>query len=414
MVGNRVVVTGLSAVTPIGNTLQDSWANLLAGKPGIGLLTQFDCSAHATRIAAELKDFEPHSTIGPKQARRMDRFVQIAVTAALQLMENAGWAISKEEAREVGVILGCGLGGLDTIEKFHSKLLKSGPSRVSPFFIPMLIANMAPGQVAMFTGAMGANLSTTSACASATHAIGYAFSDIKLGRAKAMITGGVESTITPMGVSGFNAMRALSTDNDCPEKASRPFDATRTGFVIGEGSGMLLLEDLEHALARGAEIHAEIVGYGASDDAFHMTAPNETGEGMALSMQNALRDAGVAPEQVDHINAHGTSTKLNDMSETRAVKQVFGKRAYDIPISANKSMIGHLLGAAGGAESVFACKTLQDGIIPGTINLENPDPECDLDYCADGTRTRQAEYALVNNFGFGGTNASLLFKKYEE
>lgn len=412
MIGHRVVVTGMAAVTPIGNSLQESWANLVAGVNGVAPITLFDASEFETRIAAELKGFDPSRSINPKEARRMDRFLQIAIVAAAQLMEDAGLVIAEELASEVGVILGCGLGGLSTIEDFHAKLMQAGPRRISPFYIPMLIANMAAGQVAMFTGAKGPNLVTTSACASSTHAIGYAFADVALGRVKACITGGVESTITPMGVSGFNAMKALSTRNDEPSKASRPFDAQRGGFVIGEGAGFLLLEELEHAKARGARIYAEIIGYGASDDAYHIAAPEESGTGMAQAMQAALREAGISPEDVDFINAHGTSTKLNDKTETRALKTVFGDHAYRMPITANKSMIGHLLGAAGGAEAVFTVMSLATGIIPPTINYEEPDPDCDLDYTPNTAREVPVTVGMSNSFGFGGTNASLLFRRF--
>jgi 3-oxoacyl-[acyl-carrier-protein] synthase II len=410
---NRVVVTGLSAITPLGNDVETSWNNLIAGVSGVGPITRFDCTEYTTRIAAEVKGFNPEEFIPLKQARRMDYFTRYAVAGAMMLMADAGWEIPEEEQSEVGVILGCGLGGLETIEDFNDRLRTAGPRKVSPFSVPMLIANMAAGQVSMVTRAKGPNLATTSACASGLHGIGYAFSEIKMGRNQAMLTGGVESTIAPMGISGFNAMRALSTRNDEPERASRPFDRDRDGFVIGEGCGMLLLESLEHARMRGARIYAEIVGFGASSDAYHMTAPDEQGSGMALAMTKALREAEVEADAVDHINAHGTSTPLNDVCETRAVKLVFGKRAYAIPMTANKSMIGHLLGGAGGVESVFSILTIDRGVVPGTINLENPDPECDLDYVADGTRTCEVGYVLCNSFGFGGTNASILFKRFE-
>ena len=412
MIGKRVVITGLAAITPIGNDLGTSWSNLLQGTSGIGPITQFDCSEFQTRIAGELKNFRPEEYIPAKQLKRMDRFVQIAVMASNQLLKDADFTISEEEAARCGVILGCGLGGLKTIEDFHSRLLKRGPNKVSPFYIPELIANMSAGQVSIFTGAKGPNLTTTSACASALHGIGYAYSDIRLGRADVMITGGVESTITPMGVSGFNAMKALSTRNDEPEKASRPFERDREGFVIGEGAGLLMLESLEHALARGAKIYAEVGGYGASSDAYHMTAPDQTGSGMALAMRAALADGEMAPEAIDHVNAHGTSTKLNDLSETRALKTVFGEHAKKISITANKSMIGHLLGASGGAESVFTAMSIAEGIVPGTINLDHPDDECTLDYVADGTRKQDIHHALCNSFGFGGTNASMMYKKF--
>ncbi|NCC25737.1 MAG: beta-ketoacyl-[acyl-carrier-protein] synthase II [Deltaproteobacteria bacterium] len=409
----RVVVTGLAAFTPLGNTLEESWEGLLAGRSGIAPLTLFDSREHQTRIAGELKNFVPHESIPFKQAKRMDRFTQIAVTAGLQLMENAKFAISEEDSREVGVILGCGLGGLETIETFHGRLSKQGPKKISPFYIPMLIANMAPAQIAISIGARGVNLATTSACASGLHGIGCAYADILAGRSKAIITGGVEATITAMAVSGFNAMKALSTRNDEPEKASRPFDRDRDGFVMSEGCGLLLLEELDHALARGAKILAEVIGYGASCDAGHMVAPDEDGRGMSLAMQNALRDAGIAPERVDHINAHGTSTPLNDISETRAIKAVFGSHANKLTISANKSQIGHMLGAAGGAESVFTVLTIAKGMIPGTMNLENPDDECDLNYMAGRAAPGRVNYAMCNSFGFGGTNASIVFKRFE-
>jgi 3-oxoacyl-[acyl-carrier-protein] synthase II len=408
----RVVVTAVAAITPIGNDAETSWNNLLAGVSGIGPLTRFDPAEYATRIAGEVKGFEPEAHIPPKQARRMERFTQFAVACQKMLLESARFAITPEEAERTGTIIGCGLGGLETIESQYQRLADAGPRRVSPFFIPIVIANMAPGMASIFSGARGPNLATTSACASGTHGVGYAFSEILLGRAEAMICGGVESCMTRTAVAGFNAMKALSTRNEEPEKASRPFDAARDGFVIGEGCGLLLIEELGHARARGAEILAEVVGFGASSDAFHMTAPPEDGAGMALCMRAALREAGVRPEEVDHVNAHGTSTYLNDLCETRALKTVFGEHAGKLAITANKSMIGHLLGAAGGVESVFSVLTLARGTIPGTINLENPDPECDLDYTSGGSVARQAEYALSNSFGFGGTNASILFKRF--
>ncbi|UTF50363.1 beta-ketoacyl-ACP synthase II [Desulfomicrobium sp. ZS1] len=413
MIGKRVVITGLAAMTPIGNSLQESWTNLIGGVCGIGPITLFDCCEFDAKIAGELKNFDPTDYVGVKDAKRMDRFVQIAVAAGKQLMEDCKMVMDETMAPEVGVLLGCGLGGLSTIEDFHSKLLKSGPGRISPFYIPMLIANMASGQISIHTGAKGPNLVTTSACASGTHAIGYAYSDIKLGRVKACITGGVESTITPMGVSGFTAMKALSTRNDEPQKASRPFDADRTGFVIGEGAGLLMLEELEHALARGAKIYAEVVGYGASGDAYHIAAPEESGTGMAWAMKCALRDSELAPEQVTFVNAHGTSTKLNDKTETKALKAVFGDHAYKMPITANKSMIGHLLGAAGGAEAVFTAMSLTTGIVPGTINQDTPDPDCDLDYTPGASRKMDLEYGISNSFGFGGTNASIILRSFK-
>lgn len=409
---NRVVVTGMAGVTPIGNDLKESWTNLLAGKSGVGKLTRFDCSQYATQIAAEVKDLDITKYMPYKQVKRMDRFTHFAIAASKMLMSDTGLE-GTSLGEQCGVILGCGLGGMETIEEFHTKLLKTGPKRISPFYIPIMISNMASGQISIATGARGPNLATTSACASGLHAIGYAYSDIKLGRVKAMITGGVESTVTPMAVSGFNAMRALSTRNQEPEKASRPFDRDRDGFIIGEGCGLLMLESLESAKERGAEIYAEVLGFGASADAFHMTAPEESGEGMSLAIKGALKEAQIPPEEIDHINAHGTSTHLNDLCETRAIKKVFGKHSKNLSLTANKSMVGHMLGAAGGIESVFSVMTLKEGIIPGTINLDNPDEECDLDYTANGSKKQDVRYALCNSFGFGGTNASLLFTKFQ-
>jgi 3-oxoacyl-[acyl-carrier-protein] synthase II len=329
------------------------------------------------------------------------------------LMEQANWKIPAEEAERAGVIIGVGLGGLEGIETQHQKLLSSGPGRISPFFIPTIIANMAAGMVSIEHGARGANICTITACASGTHAIGSAFSEIKLGRNDVMICGGAESTITPLAIAGFNALKALSTRNDDPEHASRPFDKDRDGFVMGEGCGLLLLESLEHATARGATILAEVVGTGASSDAYHMTAPPEDGSGAALAMRKALQEGGVAPDQIDHINAHGTSTYLNDLCETRAIKSVFGDHAKKIAICSNKGQTGHLLGAAGGVEAVFSVMTIHEGIIPGTVNQITPDPDCDLDYVAEGPRKQQVRYALSNSFGFGGTNGCMLFKKFE-
>jgi len=412
MIGKRVVVTGMSAISPLGNDLESSWEGLVAGRSGIGPITRFDCSEYATQIAGEVKDFEAERFIPRKQIQRMDRFNHYALASAQMLIQHSGLSIEENNGHEVGILLGCGLGGLETIEEFHSRLIKKGPSRVSPFYIPKLISNIAAGQIAIHTQAKGPNLVTTSACASGVHSIGYAYSDIKLGRVECMICGGVESTITPMAVSGFNAMRALSTRNDEPEKASRPFDKERDGFIISEGSGFLLLESLEHAQERGATIYGEVCGFGASADAYHITAPDQTGAGMSTAMRMALQEAEVAPEEIDHINAHGTSTPFNDLSETRAIKRLFGKNAYKISVTANKSMIGHMLGAAGGIESVFSVMTLYKGMIPGTVNLEQPDEECDLDYVVDGSREKQVEFALCNSFGFGGTNACLLFRRF--
>lgn len=411
---NRVVVTSVAAITPLGNDLDTSWKNLLEGKSGIDTISKFDTTDFATTIAAEVKGFDPTLYIGVKEAKRMETFTQYAVCCTKMLFESAGWTVPEEERSRVGTVIGVGLGGLHTIEESHSKFLKKGPKKISPFFIPILIANMAAGQVSIEAGAMGPNICTTTACASGTHAVGSAYTDIMLGRADVMICGGSESTVTPLAIGGFNAMKALSTENDAPQLASRPFDADRSGFVLGEGCGLLLLESLDHAKARGAEILAEVVGMGASGDAFHMTAPPEDGAGMALAMQAAIREARVDPSEIDCINAHGTSTKLNDMCETRALKKVFGDHAYNLNISANKSQIGHLLGAAGGVESVFSVKTIAEGIIPGTINRTTPDPDCDLDVCADGPREKQVNYVLSNSFGFGGTNGCMLFKRFTD
>ncbi|WP_027180353.1 beta-ketoacyl-ACP synthase II [Maridesulfovibrio bastinii] len=409
----RVVVTGVSAISPIGNDIDTSWKNLLEGKSGIVPVSQFDATEYKSRIAGEVKDFDPKEYIPAKQVKRMERFTQFAVATAQQLVEQTGIKLEGDECKRAGVNIGVGLGGLETIEGQHDKLMKSGPKKITPFFIPIIIANMAAGQVSIFTGARGPNLCISTACASGTHAIGTAYTDIKLDRADVMICGGAESTVTPLGFAGFTALKALSTRNEDPTKASRPFDNGRDGFVMGEGCGLLLLESLDHAQKRGAKILAEVVGFGASSDAFHMTAPPEDGSGMALAMENAIREAGIPANAVDHINAHGTSTKLNDFCETTAIKSVFGEHAKEIAIAANKSQIGHLLGAAGGVEAAFSVKTLETGIIPGTINLTDPDPDCDLDYCKEGPREKQAEYALSNSFGFGGTNACILFKKFE-
>ncbi len=415
MTRKRIVITGLSALSPLGNSTAESWENLLAGKSGIGPITLFDPTGFDSRIAGELKNFIPEDFgIPTKQARRMDRFVQISVAAGLKLLEDANFTIDESNADSVGVLLGVGLGGLKTIEEFHTRLVEAGPNKVSPFMIPMLISNMAPGQLSIFSKAKGPNVVVTTACASALHAIGYAFSEILLGRCERAITGGVESTVTEMGISGFTALKALSTRNDEPEKASRPFDKDRDGFVMGEGAGFLFIESLESAKARGAKVYAELVGFGSSGDAHHMTAPKDDGEGMASAMRRAIADAGITPDQIDHINAHGTSTHLNDLCETIAIKKVFGSRAKDIPITANKSQTGHLLGAAGGIESVFSVLTLYHGLIPSIANYTTPDPECDLNYVVGAPLKKQVEYVLCNSFGFGGTNCCLVFKRWQE
>ncbi len=410
----RVVITGISAISPLGKTVESTWSALIAGKSGIGPITLFDAEKFDARIAGEIKNFDPEDFMSAKQAKRMDRFAQISVAAAKELLDSCGYEINDETTWRTGVFLGIGLGGLSTIEFYHAKLLEAGPARVSPFLVPMLISNMGPGQISIFNKIKGPNIVSTSACASGCHAIGSAVGEIQLGRCDAMVSGGIEATITPLAVAGFASLKALSaTHNDLPEKASRPFDKNRDGFVIGEGGGMLFLESLEGAQRRGAKIYAEIVGYGATADAYHMTAPHESGEGMAMAMKNALDDAGVAPEEVEHINAHGTSTPMNDLCETRAIKTVFKNHAKNLKISATKSMTGHLLGGAGGLESVFSVLALHEGVLPGTINLENPDPECDLDYLSGGSVSLKCQYALCNSFGFGGTNASILFKRWD-
>ena len=410
--GKRVVITGLGLVTPLGIGVEATWENLCRGKSGIGPITRFDTSRYRTRIAGEVRGFNATDFIPQKLAKRMDLFVHYALAATRMAMEQSGLKITPHLASSVGVMTGCGLGGLLTIEEFHTILMTKGPERVSPFYIPMLIANMAPGQIAIEFGAKGPNLSVQTACAAGNHAIGDSYKLIQRGAAKVMISGGVEAVVTPLAVSGFNAMRALSTRNDEPEKASRPFDRDRDGFVVAEGSGIMILEELEFALERGATILGEIVGYGLNGDAYHMTAPSPEGDGAIRCMQMAIDDAGIGPEDIDYINAHGTSTDLNDVSETLAIKAVFGDYSRSLAVSSTKSMTGHLLGGAGGVESVFTVLTLKEGIIPPTINLDNPDPQCDLDYVPHEARRRAVRIAMTNSFGFGGTNAVLVFKKY--
>jgi len=411
---SRVVITGIAGVTPLANNIETTWKRLLQGESGIGPITLFDASNFASKIAGEVKGFVPEQYMTVKQLKHMDRFTQFAVASQAMLLEDAQFTINDENSSDVAVILGIGLGGLKTIETYHTKLLTGGPNKISPFMIPMLISNMGTGQIAMCCKARGANYVTTSACASGLHAIGSAFSEILLGRVSLAITGGSESTITPLGVGGFTALKALSSHyNDTPQIASRPFDKDRDGFVVGEGAGLLLLEELEHAKARSAKIYAEIVGYGASCDAHHMTAPLDTGEGMALAMRKALKDANLPPEAIEHINAHATSTMLNDATETKAMKLVFGDHAKNLKISATKSCTGHLLGAAGGIETVFTALALHTGDLPGTINLTHPSDDCDLNYMADGSKHILCEYAMCNSFGFGGTNASLVLRRYD-
>ncbi len=408
----RVVVTGTGLVTPLGTGVRKTWDQLCAGKSGVDLITRFDTTEYAVKIAAEVRDFEVESFIDPKVAKHLELFVQFAVASAIMARDDAGLEINETNGTRVGVFTGNGIGGLPTIEHYHQVLLERGPKRITPFFIPMVISNMSAGQVSIILGARGPNLSVTTACAAGTHAVGEAFRSISRGDCEVAITGGSESTVCPMAVAGFNAMKALSKRNDDPQAASRPFDRDRDGFIIAEGGGMLVLEELEHAVKRGARIYAEVVGYGLSGDAYHMAAPPEDGAGAARSMQMALNDARMNPEDIDYINAHGTSTPLNDVVETRAIKKVFGSHAGRLAISSTKSMTGHMLGGAGGIESVFTALSVYHGVIPPTINLENPEPECDLDYVPKQARERQIRAAVSNSFGFGGTNAVLVMKRF--
>ncbi|MGD0586425.1 MAG: beta-ketoacyl-ACP synthase II [Oryzomonas sp.] len=407
----RVVITGIGVVSPLGCGNAKNWDALVNGRSGIGPITRFDASAMPVRIAGEVKDFNPEDFIDKKEIKKMDLFIQYALAAAQFAMEDSGLTVTEENAERVGVLVGAGLGGLPTIEKYHSAFLEGGYKKISPFFIPMLIINLAPGHISIRYGAKGPNISSVSACATATHSIGDAYHIIKRGDADAMIAGGTESTVTPLGIGGFAVMKALSDRNDDPQAASRPFEKNRDGFIMGEGAGIVILEEYEAARKRGARIYAEVAGYGLTGDAYHLTAPAPGGEGAARCMKMALANAGVNPEQVGYINAHGTSTPMNDLYETMAIKTVFGNHAATVMISSTKSMTGHLLGAAGGIEAVFSCMAMEKGVIPPTINYDEPDPECDLDYTPNTAREARIEYAMSNNFGFGGTNASLLFKK---
>ncbi len=409
----RVVITGLGAVTPVGLNVQESWENLLAGKSGVGEITKFDSEEFSTHIAAEVKGLDPEERIDRKELRKMDMFIVFAIFAALEALEQSGLVIDETNEERVGVCLGAGLGGLPYIEKYAEILVKSGPRRITPFFIPMVIANLASGQVSIMTGAKGPNSCVVTACASGTHCIGDAYRMIQYGDADAMIAGGAEATITPLAFAGFNSMKALSRRNDEPERASRPFDKGRDGFVMGEGAGVLILEEMESAIARGADIMGEVAGFGMSGDAFHITAPPEGGAGAAQCMRNVLRDGGLEPEDVSYINAHGTSTPYNDLFETQAIKSVFGDAAYNIPISSTKSMTGHLLGAAGGVESVISVLAIMNNKIPPTINYEEPDPECDLDYVPNEARDVEVDVAMTNSFGFGGTNSCVAYRKFK-
>lgn len=408
----RVVVTGMGLVIPTGIGVKTAWTNICEGRSGIGPITRFDPTGFETRIAGEVKGFNPELYIEKKEIKKMDLFIQYAIAATKEALEDAQLTITPENGERIGVIVGTGLGGLPNIEKCHQVLLERGPSRITPFFIPMVIANLASGQIAIRFGAKGPNTCVVTACATGAHCIGDAFRAIVYGDADAIIAGGTEANITPLTIGGFNAMKALSTRNDEPEKACRPFDKNRDGFVVAEGAGILILEELEFALKRNAKIYAELVGYGYTGDAYHITAPSPDGDGAIRCMRMAIHDAGLRPEEIDYINAHGTSTPLNDLTETIAIKAVFGNHAKNIPISATKSMTGHLLGAAGSTEAIFTILSIYEGILPPTINYEEPDPECDLDYVPNVARRQPIQTAISNAFGFGGTNATLVFKKF--
>jgi 3-oxoacyl-[acyl-carrier-protein] synthase II len=411
MNNKRVVVTGLGAVTPLGNNVESTWNGILEGKTGIGPLTRLNADDYPAKVAAELKDFDIEKYVERKEARKMDRFTHYAVAASMMAVKDSNLDISDENAHRVGVWIGSGIGGMETFENQYETFQKRGYRRVSPFFVPMIIPDMATGQVSIMLGAKGVNSCTVTACATGTNSIGDAFKVIQRGDADVMISGGAEAPITKMSVAGFCANTALSTNTD-PEKASRPFDANRDGFVMGEGAGVVVLEELEHALERGATIYAEVVGYGSTGDAYHITAPAPAGEGGARAMKMALEDGGVRPEELDYINAHGTSTPYNDKYETMAVKEVFGEHAYKLAMSSTKSMTGHLLGAAGGVEAIFTVLAMKDSVLPPTINLDTPDPDCDLDYVANEARKQEVNVAMSNSLGFGGHNATLVFKKY--
>jgi 3-oxoacyl-[acyl-carrier-protein] synthase II len=411
MQDRRVVITGLGAITPLGNTVEEFWASVKACKNAVGPITHFDASQHATQIAAEVKDFDPTKYMEPKTARQMDKFVQYATAAALTAYKDSGLEITEENGPRVGVLIGSGIGGVETWEIQTQNILTHGPRRVSPFFVPMLIANMASGMVAILTGAKGPNMAVVTACATASHSTGEAWHMIKRGDADAMIVGGAEAAIRPLSCAGFCTMKAMSTRNDDPEHASRPFDKDRDGFVMGEGAGILIIEEMEHAKARGARIYAELAGYGCSADAYNMVAIDH--RGATRSMQNALASAKLNPESIDYINAHGTSTPIGDVEETRAIKLAMGDHAYKLAVSSTKSMHGHLLGAAGAVESIACIMGMNEGVLPPTRNLVEPAAECDLDYVPNEAREGKIQYAMNNSFGFGGQNATLIFKKFD-
>lgn len=411
MTKRRVVVTGLGMLSPLGLSVDKTWTRLLAGESGIGEITHFDCSDYSTRFAGQINDFDPQEYIDKKEAKKMDRFIQLGIAAGKQALADSGLAITADNAHRVGVAIGSGIGGLEQIEQNHVKLMNSGPRRVSPFFVPSTITNMISGFLSIMEGLKGPNLNIVTACTTGVHNIGVAARTIAYGDADAMLAGGAEATITPLGIAGFAAARALSSRNDAPQQASRPWDKDRDGFVMGEGAGVVMLEEYESAVARGATIYAELVGFGMSGDAYHMTSPPENGEGAAASMVNALNDAQIAREQIGYINAHGTSTPAGDIAEVSAVKGVFGEHAHKLLVSSTKSMTGHLLGAAGSVEAIFTILALRDKMAPPTINLDNPGEGCDLDFVAHKAKAFEEEYALCNSFGFGGTNGSLIFKR---
>ncbi|MCL4427408.1 MAG: beta-ketoacyl-ACP synthase II [Deltaproteobacteria bacterium] len=410
----RVVITGYSMITALGNDAETSWNRMVKGESGVGPITRFDTEGYSTKIAGEVKGFDPEKFIEKKEIKKMDQFIHYALACSKMALDMSGLKITNANAHRVGVWIGAGIGGLVTIEKYHTMLLEGGPKKISPFFIPMLLINLAPGQVSIMTGAKGPNASTVSACSTGTNSIGDAYKIIARGDADAMIAGGAESTVSPLCISGFNAMKALSTRNDEPTKASRPFEKNRDGFVVSEGSGIVILEEMNEAIKRGAKIYAEIVGYGVSSDAYHLSTPDPEATGAYYSMKNAIEDGGLTPADVDYVNAHGTSTYYNDLNETKAIKQLFGENAKKLKISSIKSMIGHALGAAGGIEAVATVLTVDSGIMPPTINLEESDPECDLDYVPNTAQKADIKYAISNSFGFGGTNATLVFKKWED
>ncbi len=407
------MVTGVGLVTPLGTGVSKTWANICAGKSGVGLITRFDASDYQVKIAAEVKDFQVEDFLDKKVAKHLDLFVQYGLVAAIMAAKDSGFEINEANCGRIGVITGCGMGGLPTIEKYHMVCLEKGPRKITPFFIPMVIPNMPSGHISMHLGTKGPNLTLTTACAAGTHAVGEAYRHIQYGMCDLVVAGGTEAVICPLGVAGFSAMKALSSRNDQPELASRPFDKDRDGFIMSEGSGMLILEELEHARARGARIYAEVCGYGLSSDAYHIAAPPENGEGGARAMQMALIDAGLVPEDIQYINAHGTSTPLNDQCETKAIKTVFREHARRLAISSTKSMTGHMLGAAGGIEAVFTVLGIHEQIAPPTANLLEPSPECDLDYVPNQSRAMEIDAALSNSFGFGGTNAVIALRRFK-